>query len=235
MQPYNPADRVLIGIGGPLDSIALNLSYHIEASLGSPITLPALLSDAMAEHGTDKVSGDLCTLFTLMSLNVHTGGYRYAYQALHFGGDDSSLPYVHAYLFYRVNGYHSGDPYYSSDSYIVIGDNVFALTDNDNVAECGILESTVGFWASPLRPDCDANLLDPINNGISAGYSSYPYGILESYLESGEFYVARVGGNDFARRIPKAYWIESRQCYVAKLKGIPYLCKIEPVAPFYGG
>lgn len=233
----NPIDSVLQGVGGPLDCISLDWHSHLAASLpDGPLTLPETLADMLLERGADKCSDDLCALFKLMSMAVQTDGYDYMYEKLRIGSDDSPLGFSHAiYVFYRVSGYHSGDPFYSSNAFVVVADKVYALGDNDNVGECGILETTVGFWIAPLRDTVDASILDPINDRLSSGYSSYPYGELEDYLESGEFYSSYVNGARVQARRPAAFWIEARQCYVAKIKGIPFLCKVEPVAPYYGG
>lgn len=233
----NPIDFVIQGIGGPLDCLSINWKFHLAASLpDGPLTLPDTLADKLAEHGADKCSDDLCTLFKLMTMAVHTGGYDYAYQTMRIGGDDSSLGFTQTiHAFYRVNGYHCGDPFYSSDAFLVIDSAVYALSDNDNLGECGLLDTTIGLWVTPLRDAIDASILDPINDRLSAGYSGYPYGELEDYLESGEFYSNYLNGARVKARRPAVFWVESRQCYVAKIKGIPFLCKVEPVAPYYGG
>lgn len=233
----NPIDSVIQGIGGPLDCLSLDWQSHLAASLpDGPLTLPDILADKLAEHGADECSDDLCALFKLMTMAVHTGGYTYMYETVRIGGDDSALGFTETiYVFYRVNGYHSGDPFYSSDAFLVIDGAVYALSDNDNLAECGLLETIIGFWVSPLRDNLDSKILDPINDRLSAGYSSYPYGELEDYLDSGEDYETTFNGARVRARRPAAFWIESRQCYVAKLKGIPFLCKVQPVAPYYGG
>lgn len=233
----NPLDSVIRGIGGSLECLSINWQAHLAASLpDGPLTLPDTLADRLAEHGADKCSGDLCALFKLITMAVHTGGYDYMYETVRLGGADSALGFTQdVHVFYRVNGYHSGDPFYTSGAFLVIDDKVYALSDNDNLAESGLLETTLGFWVAPLRDATDSRLLDPINDRLSAGYSSYPYGELEDYLESGEDYETTFNGAMVDRRRPAAFWVESRQCYVAKLKGIPFLCKVEPVAPYYGG
>lgn len=233
----NPIDSVIRGVGGPLDRLSINWQSHLAASLpDGPLTLPGTLADKLAEHGADDCSDDLCALFKLMTMAVHTGGYDYAYQTLRIGGDDSSLGFTQpVHVFYRTSGlYHTGDPFYSSESFLVVDDKVYALTDS-NLAECGLLETNLGFWASSLRDTIDVRILDPINDRLSAGYSSYPYGELEDYLESGQDYETTFNGARVKARRPMAFWVESRQCYVARLRGIPFLCKVEPVAPYYGG
>lgn len=210
-------DSVLTGIGGPLDCVALDWRCHVAAAMNSeplelPPTLDAVLLDA---DSIESVADDLCTLFNLMTQAIHTGGYNYAvhHTSLEFSGSHYSVD-----IFYRTNGYHTGDPFYVSDSFVVIDcHKVYAMQDNDNVAESGLFDTSVGFWLSPLRDSCDARLLDSLNDRLSSGYSSSPYSEFERHLES------------------EPVWVDSRRCYICRVKDVPYLCKVELVPPCYGG
>lgn len=213
----NPFDNVLTGIGGPLERVSLDWRAHLAASMNSePLELPDSIADRLANASTiDSVADDLAQLFNLMTRAIHTGGYKYVAHSAHldFNGSTYSVD-----IFHRTNGYHAGDPFYTSDSFIVIDcHKVYAMEDNDNVGESGLFETTVGYWLSPLRESNDARLLDGLNDRLSVGYSSYPYGELEAHL------------------IGEPVWAESRKCYVCRVDCAPYLCRVDPVAPCYGG
>lgn len=226
-------DSVLTGIGGPLDCVALDWRRHVASAMNSePLELPPTLYAALQDADSiESVADDLRTLFNLMTQAIHTGGYNYAFHqtSLEFNGSHYSVD-----IFYRTNGYHTGDPFYVSDSFVVIDcHKVYAMQDNDNVAESGLFDTSVGFWLSPLRDSCDASLLDSLNDRLSVGYSSHPYGELESKLIGG---VWHLGSGEYAPRlIPKTYWVESRRCYVCRVADAPYVCRVDPIAPYYGG
>jgi hypothetical protein len=204
---------VLAGIGGPLDCVRIVPGLHIEAAMNSePFSLPPLLHDAlMAASSIDSVTADLCSLFNLMTRNVHNGGYNYAVHSTYLEEFSMAVD-----IFYRENGYRSGDPFYSSEAFVVIDCyKVYAMEDNDNIAESGLFDTTVGFWVSPVRDNGCQAALDSLNDRLSSGYSSYPCGELEDHIDS-----------------PITY---HKGRYLARIKGIPYLCKIEPIEPYYGG
>lgn len=218
--PNNPVDSLLVGVGGPLDSVCLDWYAHLTCAFnGESLELPATLRAAlMAADSIDSVAKDLAQLFKLMTRANHNNGYTYKVHTTYIQEHVHTTDSVRLDIFYRTNGYYAGDPFYTSDSFVVVNLlRVYALEDNDNVAECGVLDATLGFWLSPLRDSCDASILDSINDRLSIGYSRYPYGELENYLESAPV------------------WVESRRCYVCRIKGVPYLCKVEPVPPYYGG
>lgn len=213
----NLTDNVLTGIGGPLERVCLDWRAHLAASMNSePLELPDCLADRLAAASTiDCVADDLAQLFNLMTRSIHSGGYKYKVHStsLEFNDSHHSVD-----IFHRTNGYHAGDPFYSSDAFVVVGCyHVYAMEDNNNVGESGLFDTTVGYWLSPLRESNDARLLDGLNDRLSVGYSSYPYGELEDRL------------------IGEPTWSDSRNCYVCRVDCAPYVCRIDPVAPCYGG
>ena len=236
MTPNDTTDPLILGMGERLDCLRLDWREHKRRAFNSePLELPPTLeAKLLAANSIDCVADDLSRLFGLMTAAIRAGGYNYVVETVYAGGDDTDLGSFRLDVFYRTDGYHAGDPFYTSDSFVVVNlYEVYALQDNDNVAECGILDCTLGYWLSPLRDSCDASLLDSLNDKLSAGYSSYPYGELESALISGECITPY--GDTEPRLIPKAYWSASRQCYVCRVNCAPYLCKVEPVPPYYGG
>jgi len=229
-------DSVLTGIGGPLDSVALDWQKHVKTALNSePLELPPTLHDALQEADSiDSVADDLCSLFNLMTQSIHNGGYTYEWTCHTIRDSSLNCECLNVAIFYRTNGYHAGDPFYSSDAFVVINcSRVYAMQDNNNVGESGLFDTAIGFWLSPLRDSCDASMLDSLNDRLSIGYSSHPYCELESKLISGYWYVPPVGAR--AHFIGKTYWIESRGYYVCRVAGVPYVCRVDPIAPYYNG
>jgi hypothetical protein len=208
-------DSVLDGIGGPLDCVRINPRRHIMAAMNTePLDLPPMLDAALMDASTiDSVADDLCTLFNLMTRATHNGGYTYAVHSTHLdiGGCGYSVD-----IFYRTNGYHTGDPFWVTDSFIVVDlHRVYQLEDNATPGDCGLFETTVGLWVAPARDTGSQPELDWLNDRLSAGYSHYPYGELEANLDS-----------------PITY---HKGRYLCRIKGVPYLCTVEPIEPHYGG
>lgn len=239
-------DSVLCNLGGSLSSIAIDRDKHIAAAMNTkPLRLPDVLDQALYEaESIDSVADDLCRLFNLMTRNIHNGGYDYVLDTVNLTDTDLSGD-LSINIFCRINGYHTGGVFYPSDSFIVIDNQVYQLEDNDTVDSCGILETTLGWWLSPVHKDADPRLLDPINDRLSAFYSSSPLHELEEVLDSGYWY-DRNSGTTYhnprtqrptptAHYIPDAYWVENKKEYRCRIVGIPYVCSLVPVEPHYGG
>jgi len=221
-ETYNPIDRVLVGVGESLDSVRLSYRYHLEASLGKPITLPPTLDAKLCDADTiDTVANDLCALFELIldePVEYVTGFTSYGEHCL-----TSDFSYA---IFYPKR---KGDPYYCLDCFVVV--DCYRVYRVDSVVETGFLDWNLGYWLSPLRDGQDASLLDTYNEILSAGYSSSPYHELETIMISGWWALPPGRPRHYVKA---ALWVESRQSYVCRVAGVPYLCKVEPIPPCYG-
>jgi hypothetical protein len=210
----------LINISAALDSVQIDWRKHLALSLGFgglPLTLPPTLQAAL-ENATDlnDIVEDFEVLFKLMTANVHNHGYDYAVKTVYLNCDNLSVHSARLDIFYRTTGYHAGDPYYTTDSFVIVNlREVYRLGDNNTVAGCGLTDTTIGYWLRPLTGDDGDGMLDDINERTSNNYSSEPLYHLEQLLKA------------------PPVWSDRRQCYLGRPKGIPFVCRIEPYGPVY--
>jgi hypothetical protein len=186
------------------DCLTLNRDRHIELSVDSkPMAMPAYLESAIYDQDKGwqdkvaewlKINSDDCL--------------NYVYHMSRLNGESDISGEIEATYFVRDKG----DGYWQP-CYLVINDSVYDLTDT-NIAECGILDTTIGWWVStlddePLPDECKADR-------FSRGYSHNPTGELEEYL-IGE---------------PVYHW--GHNCFVGRLKSYPHPVKLWPEVSSYG-
>ena len=208
----------LINIGGPLDFVLIDWRKHLALSFESlPLTLPPVLQTLLKDAtNISDIAEDFKVLFKLMTATVHNYGYDYAVHTVRMNCDNLSIHDARLDIFYRTTGYHCNDAYHTTDSFVIVNlSEVYALNDNNTVAECGLIDTKIGYWLRPLTGDDNDRILDDINEKTSNSYSSEAYYHLEQLLKA------------------PPIWSERRQCYLGRPKGIPFVCKIEPYGPVY--
>jgi hypothetical protein len=206
-----------------LDGSTINLEEHLRETLGEPIKLPEAISSLLEEHwaNSDEVEPNLLSLFELMTGSEYQQVWRD--NTYNTENDLDSFAVVTVYadtscpdwcwrrdVFVAVEIGAGGDPRYSSYSPA----RIYRL-DDGCIGDTGFLEWRLGYWCEPISDRYDEALIDSINDRLGCGYSSYPYGELESFLES----------------VP--IWSESRKAFVGKLEGIPFPVRILPQPPAY--
>ena len=186
------------------DRLTLDSSKHIELAVNSqPMAIPVYLESAMYDQDKGwqdrvaewlKINSDDCLDYVYYNLNIYDGN--------DLSGAIDIVYFVHD----------KGDRYWQP-CYVVVGGSVYDLTDS-NIAECGILDVTIGWHVSTL----DGNQL-PDNcraDRFSQGYSHNPTAELQRQL-LGE---------------PAYHW--AHNCFVGRLKSYPYPVKLWPEVSTYG-
>lgn len=217
----------------------LETGGHIRESLGTPIDLPEHLSQLLS----DKWASDPEVEEALSShLAMLTGG-RYQ----HFGRDntynsDNNLSANFAFSVWAPAD--CSDWIWCHDVFVVIethlgGDvrgnyGAGAVYRVDNIGETGFFDWVVGWYASPINPssptfasDVEHPALRAANDRLAIGYSNWPAGEVDRLLIG-------CGCDRYGHATPAPTWSERLGCYVARLDGVPFAVRLEPVAPFYG-
>jgi hypothetical protein len=186
------------------DCLTLNRDRHIELSVNSkPMAMPAYLESAIYDQDKGwqdkvaewlKINSDDCL--------------NYVYHMLRLNGESDISGEIEATYFVRDKG----DGYWQP-CYLVINDSVYDLTDT-NIAECGILDTTIGWWVctldnEPLPDECRTDR-------FSQGYSCNPTAELERQL-IGE---------------PVYHW--GHNCFAGRLKSYKHPVKLWPEVSSYG-
>jgi hypothetical protein len=184
--------------------LSLNGDKHIEMSVNSgPLPLPVYLGSAIYDQDKNwqdrlaqwlKINSDECL--------------DYVYHTLTLNGENDLDRDIELTYFVRDGGDQLWQPRYA-----VVDGNAYDLTDN-NIAECGILDTTIGWWVSTLD---DEELPKECQvDKFSQGYSCNPTAELERQL-IGE---------------PVYHW--GHHCFVGRLKSYPYPVKLWPEVSSYG-
>jgi len=186
------------------DCLTLNRNKHVELSVGpKPIEIPVYLESAIYDQDKDwqdrlaewlKINSDDC--------------FNYVYHTLAINGENDLSGEIEVTYFVRDEGDHCWQP-----CYVVVDSSVYDLTDS-NIAECGILDATIGWWVStldgePLPDECRVDR-------FSQGYSHSPTAELEGCL---------VGE-------PVYHW--GYNCFIGRLKTYPHPVKLWPEVSSYG-
>lgn len=204
-----------------IEDISLNLEAHIAATLGEPLELPECLADLLSEHWacSEEAEPNLLSLFKLITGADYCQAWRE--NTYNQDNDLDSFAVVTVYAdtacpdwtwrrdcFVVVEIGAGGDPRYSSYG----AARIYRLEDCC-IGDTSFLEWTIGYWLQPISDDYDASVLDSINDRLSVGYSSYPYGELRETLYAEPIYC------------------ESRQAFIARPKNVPFPVIVSPVAP----
>lgn len=206
-----------------LDGSTINLKAHLKETLGEPIKLPECIENLLEDNwaNSEEVEPSLLSLFELMT------GFEYKEvwrdNTYNQENDLDSFAVITVYadincpdwcwrrdVFVAVEIGSGGDPRYSAYAPA----RIYCLEDGC-IGDTGFLEWRLGYWCEPICDRYDETLIDSINDRLGCGYSGYPYGELESFLEA------------------KPIWSESRQAFVGRLEGIPFPVKILPQPPAY--
>jgi hypothetical protein len=186
------------------DRLTLNRDKHVKLSVGSsPMAIPVYLESAIYDQ--DKNWQDkLAEWFKVNS----DDRLDYVYHTLSIDGENDLNGAIDAVYFVHDKG----DRYWQP-CYIVVDGSVYDLTDS-SIAECGILDVTVGWWVStldnePLPDECRTNR-------FSQGYSRNPAAELERQL---------IGQ-------PVYHW--GYNCFVGRLKSYPHPVRLWPEVSSYG-
>ena len=186
------------------DCLTLSDCKHIELSVNSkPMALPVYLESAIYDQDKDwrdklaewlKINSDNCLDYVYHNLTIN-------------GENDLNGEIELAYFVHD-----KGDRYWQP-CYIVVDGSVYDLTDS-NIAECGVLDVSIGWWVStldnqPLPDECRTDR-------FSQGYSCNPTAKLEGQL---------IGQ-------PVYHW--GYNCFVGRLKSYPHPVKLWPEVSTYG-
>jgi hypothetical protein len=186
------------------DQLTLNRDKHIELSVNSkPMEIPAYLESAIYDEDKGwqeklaewlKINSDECSDYVYYTLTINGEN--------DLNGEIDLTYFVH----------NEGDQYWQP-CYVVVDGSVYDLTDS-NIAECGILDTTIGWRVSTLDgkqlpEECQVDR-------FFQGYSSNPTAELEGYL---------IGK-------PVYHW--GYNCFVGRLKSYPYPVSLWPEVSSYG-
>ena len=205
-----------------LDGSTINFEAHLEATLGEPIKLPKAIQDVLDDTwaNSEEAEPSLLSLFELMTGSEYRQVWRD--NTYNIENDLDSFAVVTVYaddcpdwcwrrdVFIVVELGAGGDPRYCSYGPV----KIYRLED-ECLGDTNFLDWRLGYWAEPISGRYDAAMLDAVNDRLSAYYSSYPYGELESFLDS------------------EPIWSDKRESFLARLEGIPYPVRILPIPPAY--
>lgn len=204
-----------------IEDISINLEAHIAATLGEPLELPECMADLLSEHWacSDEAEPQLLSLFKLI-----TGAdYRQAWRENTYNqeNDLDNFAVVTVYVdtecqdwcwrrdcFVAIEIGSGGDPRYSAYSQA----RIYRL-DDDCIGDTSFLDWRIGYWLQPISDQYDASVLDSINDRLSVGYSSYPYGDLRDALYAEPIYC------------------ETRKAFIARPRDVAFPVIVSPVAP----
>lgn len=206
-----------------LDGSTINLEQHLKETLGEPISLPECIQNLLGEHwaNSEEVGPNLLSLFELMTGSEYSQVWRD--NTYNQENDLDSFAVITVYadtscpdwcwrrdVFVAVEIGGGGDPRYSPYSPA----RIYRLEDGC-IGDTGFLEWRLGYWCEPICNRYDETLIDSINDRLGCGYSNYPYGELELFLEA------------------KPIWSDKRGAFIGKLEGIPFPVRILPQPPAY--
>ena len=185
------------------DLLTLNRDKHIELAVNSrPMAIPAYLESAIHDEDKDwqdkvaewlKINSDKCLDYVCHTSTI---------SGEDLNGEIDLTYFVH----------NKGDRYWQP-CYIVIDGSIYDLTDS-NIAECGILDCSIGWYVSTLEDE-------PLSDGcrtdrLSQGCSHNPTAELERQV-IGE---------------PVYHW--AHNCFVGRLRSYPHPVKLYPEVSTYG-
>lgn len=187
------------------DLLTLNRDEHIKLSVNSqPMSIPVYLESAIYDYDEGwqdklaewlKINSDECLDYVYHNLTI-------------VNGENDLNGEIELAYFVRDKGDRCWQP-----CYFVIDGGVYDLTDS-SIAECGILDTTIGWWVSTFAHD---QLPEECRtHKFFQGYSSNPTAELKRQL-IGE---------------PVYHW--GYNCFVGRLKSYPYPVKLWPEVSSYG-
>jgi hypothetical protein len=206
-----------------LECCSLSWEQHCAESLGEPLKLPPSLADRLSEQWAIECEEDILALFALMTGTKYKQVWRDNTYNSENDLDQFALITVYADTdcsdwcwrrdcFVVIETGAGGDPRYCAYS----AAQVYRL-DDSCIGDTCFLDWRLGYWITPISDRYDASELDQLNDRCSATYSSWPWGELIEGLESAPV------------------WSDKRGAFVCRPKGVPFVCTVEPVAPYYGG
>jgi hypothetical protein len=186
---------------------------HIAESLGKPMELPNCMKEALSDK--EEVCKFLsCVMETEvveyadMATNTYDNGY---------GENDLSRQFS-----FKVYGEATGtqDWCWKRDVFVIINDSEMYRCD-DPLADGDFLAWRLDWFVEPMRQSMREDpALYGVANEISEGYSSDPKFAIEKWLDR------RVTASDVK-------WVEKRQGYVCRFRGISCATVLFPLAPSY--
>ena len=206
-----------------LEWSTLSAEEHVRESLGKPITLPEELEELLnGDYVTQHEDEVLAFLKDLTGREYEAVITDNTYN--HEQDLDASILWT---AFARVD---RSDWLWAEDVFVAVAihqggdvrgnygpDSLYRV---DSIAESGFLDVMLSWHLEPIRDSEQYEReLDRMNERLSQGYASYPYGELEGMLAAGS----------------KPAWSEKRQAWMVKVDGIDVPCTITPQAPYYGG
>lgn len=201
---------------------SIDTETHICESLGSPIKLPPALADKLADKWANECEDDLLALFELMK------GVEYK-EAARDNSYNNETDLDGFFVFTVYTPTDSSDWVWSRDAFIVIevgsgGDPrysaygpamVFDLADTC-LGDTQLFEWHLGWWAEPINHDrYEEKELDPLNDRISAFYSSSAFYELEQLTYA------------------KPTWSDRFNCFIARFKDCSFPVRLMPIEPCY--
>jgi hypothetical protein len=190
----------------------IDTDSHIAKSLGEPMELPSCMKEALS----DKT--EVCKF---LSCVMETEVVEYADQstATPIYGEENDLSRQFSF---KVYGEATGtkDWYWKRDVFVIINDSKMYRCD-DPLVDGDFFTWRLDWFARPIAESAPVGpALDKVNNEISQGYSSDPKCAIGSWLDR------RVAASDVK-------WVEKRQGYVCRFRGIAYATVLFPIAPSY--
>jgi hypothetical protein len=209
------------------DCPTIDAHQHIAESLGSALTLPDHLADALADQWVTDCEPALCRWFARLTHRT--------YQQVHRDNTyNSDNDFDRNFVFSIFAPEDCADWCWSEDVFVVIethlGGDVrgnygpAAVFRVDSLADSGFLDWVCGWFASPINTasvgylaDCEHPELRAANDRLSIGYSSHPTSELRELLWQG----------------CEPIWSERFGCYLGRLADVPFAVRLEPTAPYY--
>jgi hypothetical protein len=188
------------------NDLMIDRSWHVEQSVnGKPMDLPCYLETAVSDE--DKDWQDLVCTY----LQVNDDGNReFSWQRLDLAGENDLSGDIFAVAFFPAD---SPDWVWANENYLCVDGGLHNL--DRAIAECGILETTIGWHVGTLA---DSEFTEGFDC-LASGYSSNPTWELEQLL---------MGDS-------QPVWHHALGCFVGRLAGHPHPVRLHPETPCYGG
>lgn len=187
------------------DCLSINRAQHIENAVnGKPLTLPSYLDEALSDE--DKGWQDLICNYLQ---TIDDRNRQYFWQSLDIMGEHDLSGDIFSVAFYPAA---AADYLWSRDCFLSVDGSLYDLTDS-TIADCGILESAIGWHVADIS---SGEYIDGFDS-LAAGYSRNPTGELE----------------DITLGTP--VWHHGLGCFVGRLDGYDRPVRLYPEPPNYGG
>ena len=189
------------------DDLTINRDWHVEQSVNAkPEALPDYLDTAICDE--DKCWKDsVCSYLKA----IDSRNRDFSWHSVDLDGEHDLSGDIFAVAFCPAD---SSDWLWARDSYLCVDGKLYDTSDS-TIADCGILEASIGWHVATLA---DGEFLDGFDR-LSAGYSSNPTVELSKMLEGDS----------------EPVWHHGLNCFVGRLIGHSEPVRLYPDTPYYGG